>query len=133
MNGPPKDFVRVAPDAMRGFVTAAFETVGVSAEDAGLLAGLLVKNDLRGVFSHGTWQVRTYVGLVRDRRLNPQPRVAVVSVSFLRRTDAVKGVPGRPRCVGGAAVAVSLTGSVTAEVMSVTRTAATGRPRRDRS
>ena len=58
MNVPPQEFTRVAPDRMRAFVTAAFEQVGVSTENAGLLARLLVTNDLRGVFSHGTVRAR---------------------------------------------------------------------------
>jgi LDH2 family malate/lactate/ureidoglycolate dehydrogenase len=79
MNVPPKAFTRVPAEAMRGFITTAFEKVGVSAEDAGFLARLLVTNDLRGVFSHGTRQAATYVGLFRDGTLNPRPRVEVVS------------------------------------------------------
>lgn len=79
MNVPPKDFTRVPAAELRGFITTAFEKVGVSAEDAGFLAGLLVKNDLRGVFSHGTRQAATYTKLFREGTLNPRPRVEVVS------------------------------------------------------
>jgi LDH2 family malate/lactate/ureidoglycolate dehydrogenase len=79
MNIPPQEFIRVAPGALREFVAAAFQKAGLSPDDAGLLARLLVTNDLRGVFSHGTRQVPTYVGLFRNGQLNPRPRVAVLS------------------------------------------------------
>jgi LDH2 family malate/lactate/ureidoglycolate dehydrogenase len=46
---------------------------------ARLLATLLVDNDLRGVFSHGTTQIATYARLMRDGRLNPRPDVRVVT------------------------------------------------------
>ena len=40
-------------------------------------AELLSANDLRGVVSHGTQQLATYVRLVRDGSLNPAPEPAV--------------------------------------------------------
>ena len=50
----------------------------VKAARAGLLADLLTANDLRGVISHGTAQLATYVRLLRDGTLNPEPRLEVV-------------------------------------------------------
>ena len=47
-------------------------------ERAALLAELLTANDLRGVLSHGTQQLATYVRLVRDGSLNPAPEPTVV-------------------------------------------------------
>lgn len=79
MNRPPTEAIRVAPEAMRAFVSAVFVHVGLSEEDAGLLAQLLVLNDLRGVFSHGTRQVSAYVDHFRQGRLNPRPQVQVLS------------------------------------------------------
>jgi hypothetical protein len=60
-NTPPKEFIRVMPERLRSFVAEAFQNVGTSAEDAALLAELLVVTDLRGVFSHGTRQVPGYI------------------------------------------------------------------------
>ncbi|MCE2414029.1 hypothetical protein J4G07_08500 [Candidatus Poribacteria bacterium] len=34
MNVVPKEFIRVMPDAMRGFVSEAFQKAGTSEEDA---------------------------------------------------------------------------------------------------
>jgi L-2-hydroxycarboxylate dehydrogenase (NAD+) len=64
---------------MRAFVSAVFVHVGLSEEDAALLAQLLVLNDLRGVFSHGTRQVSAYVDHFRQGQLNPRPQVQVLS------------------------------------------------------
>jgi LDH2 family malate/lactate/ureidoglycolate dehydrogenase len=81
MNVPPKEFIRVAPEPMRAFVKTVFEKVGMMEENAGLIAQLLVLNDLRGVFSHGTQQVPSYVGHFQRGELNPRPNVQVVSES----------------------------------------------------
>jgi LDH2 family malate/lactate/ureidoglycolate dehydrogenase len=48
-------------------------------EHSTLLAELLVSNDLRGVFSHGSRQMRDYARLMRDGKLNPHPEVHVVN------------------------------------------------------
>src|SRR5437588_11573579 len=47
------------------------------AEHARLLAHLLVTNDLRGVFSHGSRKPAPYVRALRDRALNPRPQIRV--------------------------------------------------------
>jgi L-2-hydroxycarboxylate dehydrogenase (NAD+) len=79
MNVPPKDAIRVQADSMRVLVAALLERVGVTEEDRSLLADLLVANDLRGVFSHGSRQVATYARLFRDGILNPRPKPSVVT------------------------------------------------------
>ena len=63
---------------MRSFVSAAGQQVGLPFDKAELLAMLLVENDLRGVFSHGTTQIATYAMLMRDGKLNPKPDVRVI-------------------------------------------------------
>ena len=81
MNVPPKEAIRVTPAALRTLVAALLERVGVSEADRTLLADLLVQNDLRGVFSHGSRQVATYARDIRDGKLNPRPAVQVVNDS----------------------------------------------------
>ena len=81
MNVPPKDAIRVRADAMRILVATLLEKVGVVEADRSLLADLLVRNDLRGVFSHGSRQVATYARDIRDGRLNPRPAPSVVKES----------------------------------------------------
>ena len=78
MNQPPRDAIRVPHQQLSQFVVAAGRSVGLPQEKAALLAELLVANDLRGVFSHGTTQIATYARLMRDGRLNPSPDVRVV-------------------------------------------------------
>jgi L-2-hydroxycarboxylate dehydrogenase (NAD+) len=63
---------------MERFVASLAEGAGLPTERAALLAGLLVANDLRGVFSHGTVQIATYARLMRDGALNAAPDVQVV-------------------------------------------------------
>ncbi|SDT29433.1 Malate/lactate/ureidoglycolate dehydrogenase, LDH2 family [Friedmanniella luteola] len=78
MNIPPEAFVRVEAAAMERFAAELGVAAGMPAQRATLLAELLTANDLRGVLSHGTQQLATYVRLVRDGSLNPAPEPAVV-------------------------------------------------------
>lgn len=78
MNRPPEEFIRVPHPQLHSFVSAAAQQVGLPAARAELLAELLVANDLRGVFSHGTQQIATYALLMRDGKLNPKPQLQVV-------------------------------------------------------
>ena len=81
MNLRPATFTRIDASVLRPFVASVFEHRNVPAEQAGFLADLLVTNDLRGVFSHGTRQVTAYVGHFREGRLNPAPAVSVATES----------------------------------------------------
>jgi L-2-hydroxycarboxylate dehydrogenase (NAD+) len=81
MNRPPDQSTPVPAAALREFVARVFERAGVPEEQAALLASLLVTNDLRGVFSHGTRQVPAYVDHFREGRLTPAPQVEVVQES----------------------------------------------------
>ncbi len=78
MNLPPKECIRVPREALWEFVSEAGQMVGLPTAKANLLADLLVTNDLRGVFSHGTRQIATYALLMRDGRLNSDPQVRAV-------------------------------------------------------
>ena len=78
MNIPPERSVRVELGALERFAAALGEAAGMPPERAALLAGLLSANDARGVLSHGTQQLATYLRLVRDGSLNPAPEPAVV-------------------------------------------------------
>ena len=74
MNTPPKEHINVDRHKLHAFVSSAAQTVGLTAEKA----ELLTKNDLRGVFSHGTQQIATYAILMRDGQLNKDPQIEVV-------------------------------------------------------
>jgi LDH2 family malate/lactate/ureidoglycolate dehydrogenase len=77
LNIPPDSFVRVPAEQLESFGATLAEAAGLPSGRAQQLAGLLVGNDLRGVFSHGTEQLATYARLLRDGVLNPtgKPRV----------------------------------------------------------
>lgn len=78
MNIPPKTFVRVPAGDLRDLATDLGAAAGLPAARAALLAELLTGNDLRGNVSHGTQQLATYVRLLQDGSLNPDPQVSVV-------------------------------------------------------
>lgn len=86
MNEPPEEFVRIPHEQLHDFVARATQSVGLPESKATLLADLLVKNDLQGVFSHGTKAIATYANngyarLMRDGEYNADPDVAVVRES----------------------------------------------------
>ena len=81
MNRPPEQHIRVEAAKLQAFVSKAAQTVGLPQDKSELLAELLTKNDLRGVFSHGTQQIATYAILMRDKKLNNDPQLAVVKES----------------------------------------------------
>lgn len=81
MNRPPAESVPLASAPLQAFVDAVFQKAGMPAEQAELLSTLLTRNDLRGVFSHGTQQTTAYVGHFREGRLTPTPEIRVVSES----------------------------------------------------
>jgi LDH2 family malate/lactate/ureidoglycolate dehydrogenase len=66
---------------MRRFVRELFERTEMNGSDAEFMARILVNNDLRCVFSHGTRQAATYVRMIREGKVNPRPRIEVVEES----------------------------------------------------
>ena len=78
MNIPPETFLRVPAAAVRDLAVRLGAAAGLPSARAELLADLLTANDLRGVISHGTAQLATYVRLLRDGTLNPEPQLEVV-------------------------------------------------------
>jgi L-2-hydroxycarboxylate dehydrogenase (NAD+) len=79
MNRPPAEYTPVSHEALRPFVSQVFQKCGMSASQADLLANLLVANDLRGVFSHGTRQATAYEGHFREGRLTPVAPITTIS------------------------------------------------------
>lgn len=77
MNTPPDTFITVPHQELQAFIAEMGKTVGLPDDKAELLAEMLIANDLRGVFSHGTTQMATYARLLRDGILNNQPDVHV--------------------------------------------------------
>ena len=78
LNLPPDTSARVRHAELAAFVAEAVRRSGLDRERSDLLAGLLVGNDLRGVFSHGTRLAARYARAMRGGRLNARPAVRVV-------------------------------------------------------
>lgn len=63
------------PEALTAYATAMFAAAGLPDNDAALVAGDLVKANLRGVDSHGVSRILMYLDRLRRGQVNPRPRV----------------------------------------------------------
>lgn len=73
--------IRVKHEKLQHFVSGLFQALAVPPPDADIAAGVLVAADLRGVDSHGVVRINPrsfYIKDLRDRRINPAPRIEVV-------------------------------------------------------
>ncbi len=69
---------RVMPDPLREWTVEIFRRLNLPEEDAKFIAQCLVQVDLRGVFTHGTRQLRRYVREYSRGDLNPRPEIKIV-------------------------------------------------------
>ena len=81
MNLVPEDSIRVQAAVLHELVSTLAGRAGVGEAQAGQLADLLISNDLRGVFSHGSRQIKDYARLFRDGKLNPRPQIRTLNES----------------------------------------------------
>jgi len=68
----------VQADRLRLFCAEALEKLGVSAEDARIIADVLVTADLRGIDSHGVARMTRYVSGIQQGMMRPKanPKIA---------------------------------------------------------
>lgn len=71
------DPARYAAGDIEGFIASAFGALGVPQPDAESVARLMVRADLYGYDTHGTFRLRQYVNRLRDGGTNPRARVSV--------------------------------------------------------
>lgn len=71
--------MRVDHRALHDFTCQCLTAVGVSKEDATVVADVLTAADLRGVDSHGVARLRRYVDGVRDGKILPDARTTVLA------------------------------------------------------
>ena len=64
---------------LRYFIASAFETVGMPAQDARTVAGLMAEADLQGSDGHGVIRLPQYVRRIRAGGINLHPDIRVVS------------------------------------------------------
>ena len=70
----PEDATRVSVESLREVVSAIFEKMGVSGEDANEAADVLTMTDLRGVETHGVSNMlRAFVVEYNSGQVNPRP------------------------------------------------------------
>ena len=72
----------ITETALHTWATKVLNSAGVGAEDAAHIARCLVDVDLRGIKTHGTRQLKRYVGEFMDGKINPAPKIRT-----LRETD----------------------------------------------
>lgn len=75
------DDTRIQADVLRKFCIEAFEKVGVSPEDARIVADIQVESDLRGIPTHGAYAIVGYIGRIKQGGTNPRPNIKIVKES----------------------------------------------------
>ncbi|WP_165521981.1 Ldh family oxidoreductase [Micromonospora zingiberis] len=112
--------MRVPADRLVEYVTACYLQRGLPVAAARTVAQMQVDTDRRGVLSHGTRKVASYLAKLADGSLNPRPRIrAVEGAGVCLRLDADRAVGPwaaavavrravRLAAVGGAAVVAAV-------------------------
>ena len=72
-----KEIRRYTASALEQFLRSAFVALEVPDADATLVAGLMVRADLQGYDTHGSFRLRQYVNRLRDGGTNPRAEVGV--------------------------------------------------------
>ncbi len=78
-NYPPEHGVLVPIEHQGRVIRDLLATTAMRSTDADYLAGLLLANDTRSLYSHGSKQLRHYLENLRDGNVNPEPDVRIVS------------------------------------------------------
>lgn len=72
----PEDVI-VGADRLRSHCARMYQSVGLSAEDAAVVADRQVWADLRAVYSHGTRLLPRYIESFQQNQFNPRPNIAI--------------------------------------------------------
>ena len=75
------DVTLFSAEELTAYGKAMFRSAGMSDADAALIAGDLVKANLRGVDSHGVSRIPMYLERLRHGLVNPRPQVKVTKVA----------------------------------------------------
>ena len=73
--------IRIDAEKLKSFTRQVFEEAGMSAEDAGIEAEVLVWANLRGVDSHGVQRIPSYLNMIDKGWMNPRPDVRIIKES----------------------------------------------------
>jgi LDH2 family malate/lactate/ureidoglycolate dehydrogenase len=72
---------RYTAEHLTEFTSRVFEHFGVPEAEALVAAEILVLSDLRGIDSHGVARLASYVGLLKEGRINTKPKMRIVRES----------------------------------------------------
>ena len=78
-NYPPEHGILVPVEHQGRVIRALLATTAMRPSDADYLAGLLLTNDSRSLYSHGSRQLRLYVESLNNGTVNPEPDVRVIA------------------------------------------------------
>jgi hypothetical protein len=78
MIDPTSEPPRVSADRLRSFISQAFETAGLTADDAGILGELIAEAELRGSDTHGVFRMPLYVRRIRAGGINLWPNIRII-------------------------------------------------------
>jgi L-2-hydroxycarboxylate dehydrogenase (NAD+) len=101
-----KEETIVQADILKKFCRHVFEKLGVSTEDADVIADVLVQADLRGIGSHGVARLRRYVNGLRAGQMVAKPNVTVVHETSTTTLIDGDGGLGPPIGVQGMGMAI---------------------------
>jgi ureidoglycolate dehydrogenase (NAD+) len=119
----------VAADALKRFAADVFARAGMSAQDAALVADVLVWADLRGTGTHGVTRIPRYIELIEAGDMNPRPSMEVrtdTAAAVLIDADRAPGPVAMTRAAAEAARKAKDAGIGLAFVRRTTHTAALG-------
>jgi LDH2 family malate/lactate/ureidoglycolate dehydrogenase len=94
--------ILVNPIELLSFVTALFETTGMSSRDAAFFAQSLVDINLWGIDSHGVLRVPIYVKRLKAGSCNPRPNIRTIQSAIT--LEVLHGDDGPGQIVGRAAM-----------------------------
>jgi L-2-hydroxycarboxylate dehydrogenase (NAD+) len=79
MSGPVAvEASRVQAATLAAFITRAMQAAGLPANDAEIVAGLMVEADLRGSDTHGVIRLPLYLRRLKAGGVNPRPNIRIV-------------------------------------------------------
>ena len=69
--------MRIPAARLEAFIARAFEAVGISTQEAKIIAALMTRADLQGSEGHGVFRLPQYVRRIRGGAVNVNPRIRV--------------------------------------------------------
>lgn len=121
--------ITVSVDKLRKFVARVLVCVGMTDEDAGLMADSLVEADEFGVTTHGSARLSPYAAQMRSGQVNPSPRETILvdqPSAVLINADNAFGAPVGIRVLQRAMEKAGVTGVSIAGITNVAHFGAAG-------